>query len=261
MAGRNPYLHLAVYGGVMTLVVWGVYQGAVSTGYRWQWHRVPQYLFEWDAGTLYRGVLIDGLLVTLEISLLAFLLMLVLGLVTALLDGSASVVGRAIARTYVEVIRNTPLLVQLYVVYFALSPVLGLDRMTAAILTLALFEGAYAAEIFRAGIQAVPKGQVEAAEALGLARFSILRLVVLPQAFRLTLPPLTGQTVSLIKDSSIVSVIAVFELTTEGRNIVSDTFLTFEIWFTVALLYLSLTVTLSFAVTGLERRMQRTVAR
>ena len=261
MAGRNPYLHLAVYAGVMAAVVWGVYQGAVSTGYRWQWHRVPQYLFEWDDGTLYRGLLIDGLLVTLQISFAAFGLMLLFGLVTAQLAASASFVGRAIARTYVEVIRNTPLLVQLYVIYFALSPVLGLDRMTAAILTLALFEGAYAAEIFRAGIQAVPKGQVEAAQALGLSRFRVYRHVVLPQAVRLTLPPLTGQTVSLIKDSSIVSVIAVFDLTTEGRNIISDTFLTFEIWFTVAILYLMLTVTLSFAVTGLEHRLQRAVAR
>jgi polar amino acid transport system permease protein len=261
MAGRNPFVHLAIYAGVMAAVVWGIYQGAVSTGYRWQWHRVPQYLYEWDAGVLYRGVLIDGLIVTLQISALAFLLMLVFGLATALLQRSGSFVGEAIARTYVEVIRNTPLLVQLYIIYFALSPVLGLDRMTAAILTLALFEGAYAAEIFRAGIEAVPRGQVEAAQALGLSRYRTLRHIVLPQAFRLTLPPLTGQTVSLIKDSSIVSVIAVFELTTEARNIISDTFLTFEIWFTVALLYLLLTVTLSFAVTGLEHRMQRTVAR
>lgn len=260
MAGRNPYLHLAIYTFVMVAIGWAIYAGAASTGYRWQWHRVPQYLFEWDAGTLYRGVLIDGLLVTLQISLAAFGLMLVFGLATALLQRSGSFVGQAIARIYVEVIRNTPLLVQLYIVYFALSPVLGLDRMTAAILTLALFEGAYAAEIFRSGLDAVPRGQIEAAQALGLSRYRQLRHVVLPQAFRLTLPPLTGQTVSLIKDSSIVSVIAVFDLTTEGRNVISDTFLTFEIWFTVAALYLCLTVTLSFAVTGLEHRLKRSFA-
>ncbi len=260
MSPQNPYFHLAVYASVMGALVWGVYLGAVSTGYNWDWHRVPRYLFAWEDGTLVRGFLVDGLIVTLQISAAAFLLMLVFGLAAALLDRGASLVGRAMARTYVEVIRNTPLLVQLYVVYFALSPVLGLDRMTAAILTLALFEGAYAAEMFRAGLDSVPQGQWEAAQALGLRRYPTLRHVVLPQAVRIMLPPLTGQTISLIKDSSIVSVIAVFDLTTEGRNIIADTFLVFEIWFTVAALYLSLTVTLSFAVTALERRLQRAVA-
>ena len=257
MTRRNPYLHLLIYTAAMAAVVYGVYAGAVSTGYNWDWHRVPPYLFEWDDGTLYRGYLVDGLIVTLQISLAAFGLMLIFGLVTALLSRSASIVGRGLARGYVEVIRNTPLLVQLYVVYFALSPVLGLDRMTAAILTLALFEGAYAAEMFRAGLASVPKGQWEAAQALGLSRYRLYRHVVLPQAVRIMLPPLTGQTISLIKDSSIVSVIAVFDLTTEARNVIADTFLVFEIWFTVALLYLSLTVTLSFAVTVLERRLAR----
>lgn len=257
MASRNPYLHLLVYAAVMGALVWGVYAGAVSTGYDWDWHRVPQYLVEWEDGTLYRGFLLDGLIVTLKISAAAFLLMIAFGLAAALLARSSSIVGRLIARTYVEVVRNTPLLVQLYIIYFALSPVLGLDRFTAAVLTLALFEGAYAAEMFRAGVEAVPKGQWEAARALGLGRYHLYRHVVLPQAVRLVLPPLTGQTVSLIKDSSIVSVIAVFDLTTEARNIVADTFLVFEIWFTVALLYLSLTVTLSFAVTALEHRLKR----
>jgi polar amino acid transport system permease protein len=260
MDRRNPYLHLLVYALVMASLVWGVYAGAVSTGYDWDWHRVPRYLFAWEDGTLYRGYLIDGLLVTLKITILAFGLMIVFGLVAALLGRSPSLVGRGLARGYVELIRNTPLLVQLYVVYFALSPVLGLDRMTAAVLTLALFEGAYAAEMFRAGLDSVPKGQWEAGDALGLSRYRLHRHVILPQAVRLVLPPLTGQTVSLIKDSAIVSVIAVFDLTTEARNIIAETFLVFEVWFTVALIYLAMTVTLSFAVTVLERRLQRTVA-
>ncbi|MEO1091842.1 MAG: amino acid ABC transporter permease [Pseudomonadota bacterium] len=257
MARTHPYLHIAIYALVMSTIVWGIYQGAVSTGYRWQWHRIPPYLFEWQDGELVRGYLIDGLLVTLRISAQAFVLMVVIGLVTALLSASNSLVGRWLARGYVEIIRNTPLLVQLYLIYFALSPVLGLDRMTAAILTLALFEGAYASEIIRGAVAAVPQGQSEAARALGLGAFATTRLVVLPQALRLMLPPLTGQTVSLIKDSSIVSVIAVFDLTTEARNIASDTFLVFEVWFTVAALYLALTVTLSFAVTAFEHRLKR----
>lgn len=252
---RSPYLHVLGYALVMALILWTTYQGALATGYRWDWHRVWRFLFEWDDGVLYRGPLIDGLLVTLQICSQAFVLMVAIGLVTALLARSASPVGRAIARVYVEAIRNTPLLVQLYIIYFALSPVLGVDRVTSAIVALALFEGAYAAEMFRAGIEAVDRGQWEAAHSLGLSRYRTYRHIILPQALRVIVPPLTGQTISLIKDSSIVSVIGVFDLTTEGRNAIADTFLTFEIWFVVAILYLALTVTLSFAVTVLERRL------
>jgi polar amino acid transport system permease protein len=157
---------------------------------------------------------------------------------------------------YVEAIRNTPLLVQLYIVYFILAPILGLDRFWAGVLALAIFEGAFAAEIFRGGIQAVRLGQWEAAWTLGLSRTQAYRLIVLPQALRVILPPLAGLGVSLIKHSAIVSVIAIFDLTNEGRNVISDTFMTFEIWLTVAALYLCVTVTLSLAVQGLERRLR-----
>jgi polar amino acid transport system permease protein len=154
------------------------------------------------------------------------------------------------------VIRNTPLLVQLYLFYFALAPLFGLDRYATGILCLGIFEGAYCSEIIRAGIEAVGRGQWEAARSLGLSTTHIYRLVVLPQAVRLMLPPLTGQTIALVKASAMVSVIAVFDLTTEGRSIIADTFLTFEIWLTVAALYLLVTVTLSLVATGLERRLR-----
>jgi polar amino acid transport system permease protein len=178
-----------------------------------------------------------------------------IGLAAALLRTSRSFAGRALAGGYIQLIRNTPLLVQLYLFYFVLAPILGIGRFWTGILCLAFFEGSFAAEIFRAGIDSVPKGQWEASRSLGLGRYVELRRVILPQAIQLMLPPLTGQAVSLIKDSSIVSVIAIFDLTNEGRTIISNTFMSFEIWFTVAAIYLVLTASLSAVASHLERRV------
>ena len=138
-----------------------------------------------------------------------------------------------------------------------LAPTLGIDRFWTGVLCLAFFEGSYAAEIIRGGIASVAKGQWEASQSLGLSRYAAFRSVILPQAMRIILPPLTGQSVSLIKDSSIVSVIAIFDLTSEGRNVISDTFMSFEIWFTVAALYLVLTLSLSALAGWVERVMRR----
>ena len=178
-----------------------------------------------------------------------------IGLVTALLRLSHSKVGNAIGVTYVEVIRNTPLLVQIYLLYFVFGPVIGLDRFSSAVLALSLFQGAYTAEIFRAGLSSIAKGQFEAAKSLGLSPFFTYKDVILPQVLQRTLPPLTNEVVSLIKNSSIVSVMAIFDLTTEARNIVSETAMPFEIWFTVAAIYLALTLTLSGLSAWLEHKL------
>jgi len=238
------------------LLFWLLAQGAARMGYNWQWQRVPRYLFQVFDGEFYAGPLLKGLGVTLEISAIALVLTMVIGLLAAILRLSGSVAGRWLATGYVEAIRNTPLLVQLYIVYFVLAPILGMDRFWAGVLCLAVFEGAFATEIFRGGIAAVPRGQWEAGWALGLSRAACYRTIVVPQALRLILPPLAGLSISLVKHSAIVSVIAIFDLTNEGRNIISDTFMTFEIWLTVAALYLLVTVTLSLAVQGLERRLK-----
>ncbi|MEP8023218.1 amino acid ABC transporter permease, partial [Vibrio parahaemolyticus] len=199
--------------------------------------------------------LIDGLLVTLNISAISLFFTLVLGLVTALLRLSDSKVGNVIGTTYVEVIRNTPLLVQIYLLYFVFGPVIGLDRFSTAVLALSLFQGAYTAEIFRAGLNSIPKGQFEAAQTLGLSPFYTYKDVILPQVLQRTLPPLTNEVVSLIKNSSIVSVMAIFDLTTQARNIVSETAMPFEIWFTVAAIYLALTLSLSGLSAWLEHKL------
>ncbi len=236
-------------------LVWLTVAGADQMGYNWQWYRVPDYIVRVHEDGLLWGPLAYGFVETLKLSAIAFVLTVALGTMVAVLRLTRSITGRALATVYIELIRNTPLLVQLYVVYFVLAPLVGLDRYWTAVLCLMLFEAAFAAEIFRGGIMGVARGQWEAAASLGLTRLQAYRDIILPQAVRLVLPPLTGLAVSLVKHSSIVSVIAVFELTTEGRNIISDTYMAFEIWLTVAAMYLAITVSLSLVAAWLEQRL------
>ena len=237
------------------IAVWLLSVGAPGLGYPWQWYRVPRFLFSTQGGVWTAGPLLQGLLVTLEISALSLLCTLGLGLTTALLRLSASFTARALARSYLELIRNTPLLIQIFFVYFVLSPVLDINAFASAVLALSLFEGAYAAEILRAGIVSLHRGQWEAAHSLGLTIVDTYRYVILPQAVRRVLPPLTGQMISLVKDSALVSTIAIYDLTMQGQTIVAETFLAFEIWFTVAAIYLVLTFGLSLAVRAMERKL------
>jgi len=237
------------------IAVWLLSAGTRGLGYDWQWYRVPRFLLSTEGGVWTAGPLLQGLLVTLEISALSLVCTLVLGLTAALFRLSASFTARALARGYLELIRNTPLLIQIFFVYFVLSPVLDIGAFASAVLALSLFEGAYATEILRAGIVSLHRGQWEAAHSLGLGAFDTYRYVILPQAVRRVLPPLAGQAISLIKDSSLVSTIAIYDLTMQGQKIVSETFLAFEIWFTVAAIYLVMTFGLSLAVRALERRM------
>jgi polar amino acid transport system permease protein len=235
------------------LIAWLVVRGGQSMGYNWQWYRVPPFLFRVIDGEVIWGPLARGLVVTLEISALGLILTAIIGLTVALLRLSHSIVGRGLARCYLETVRNTPLLVQLYLFYFVLAPILGIERFWTGVLCLSVFEGSFASEIIRAGIMGVPAGQWEAAASIGLSRTVTLRKVILPQALRLILPPMTGLAVSLIKHSAIVSVIAIFDLTNEARNVIADTFMTFEIWLTAAAIYLAVTVSLSLLIGRFEK--------
>jgi polar amino acid transport system permease protein len=203
------------------------------------------------------GPLLKGLLVTLEISALSLLGALALGLTVALFRLSNSFTARTLASGYLELIRNTPLLIQIFFIYFVLSPVLDIGAFASGVLALSLFEGSYTAEILRSGIVSLPHGQWEAAYSLGLGSFDTYRTIILPQAVRRVLAPLAGQAVSLVKDSSLVSTIAIYDLTMQGQKIVAETFLAFEIWFTVAAIYLLLTFGLSMAVRLLESRINK----
>lgn len=234
---------------------WVLNSGAEAMNYQWQWDRVPDFFFFYEDGEWFPAELIEGLLVTLQISGLSAIATFVIALITALLRLSDSVVGRSLAKGYIELIRNTPLLVQIYLLYFVFGPYLGLERFSTAILALALFQGAYTAEILRSGLVNLPKGQFEACRSLGLSSFNSYRYIILPQVIQKTLPSLTNELVSLVKNSSIVSVMAIFDLTTEGRNIVADTAMPFEIWFSVAAIYLLVTLSLSGLSAWLEHKM------
>jgi len=236
------------------LLVWLLGRGSTRLDYNWQWYRIPQYFFSLEDGRIVPGLLVKGLWVTLQITGCSLVAAFFFGLTGALSRLSTSPIARLLARGYVEGIRNTPLLVQLFFIYFVLSPVLDIGRFASAVLALSLFEGAYAAEIIRAGIQGIPKTQWEGAASLGLDTRLTYRLVILPQALRQMLPPLTGQAVSLVKDSALVSTIAIYDLTMQGQAIVARTFLVFEVWFAVALVYLVLTLSISSLVRVLERR-------
>lgn len=258
---KPAFSALVQIGLVIAVLGWILSSGADAMNYRWQWHQIPQYLFVHEDGEWYRGELIDGLLITLKISAVSLIFTLGLGLITALLRLSDSIVGRALARGYIELIRNTPLLVQIYILYFVLGPILDLERFTTAVLALSLFQGAYTAEIFRAGLNAIPKGQFEAAASLGLSQWQMYRFVILPQVIKRILPPLTNETVSLVKNSSIVSIMAIFDLTTEGRNIVADTAMPFEVWFTVAAIYLCVTLLLSAVAAWMAHRLNTAISK
>ncbi len=206
--------------------------------------------FEWRAGPL-----LVGLWTTLWLSAAASIIGMVIGLITGLCRVSNNPTLRSLSVFYIELIRGTPLLVQLFIFYFFLGTVLDISRIMAGISALAIFAGAYVAEIIRAGIQSIPKGQMEAARSLGMNVPQAMIHIILPQAFKRTLPPLAGQFISLIKDSSLVSVIAITDLTKSGREVITSTFATFEIWFVVAFLYLLLTSVLSQVAAWVERRL------
>lgn len=207
-------------------------------------------IFEWRAGPL-----LVGLWTTIWISAVASIFGMIIGLITGLCRVSNNPTMRSLSITYIELIRGTPLLVQIFIFYFFLGTVLDISRIVAGISALAIFAGAYVAEIIRAGIQSIPKGQMEAARSLGMNVPQAMIYIILPQAFKRTLPPLAGQFISLIKDSSLVSIIAITDLTKSGREVITSTFATFEIWFVVAFLYLMLTSVLSQVIAWVERRL------
>ncbi|MBF9002798.1 amino acid ABC transporter permease [Vibrio nitrifigilis] len=201
------------------------------------------------------GPIATGLWVTIKISFISLIFAVALGLVFGLMRVAKNTTCRDLSLTYVELIRGTPLLVQIFIVYFFIGTVLDFDRFTAGVVALSVFTGAYVAEIVRAGIQAIPNGQMEAARSLGMNYGQAMLYIILPQAMKKTLPPLAGQFINLIKDSSLVSVISITDLTKAGREVVSGSFAPFEVWFTVAALYLVVTGSLSWGIQRLEKRL------
>ena len=245
---------VGIYLVVIFGIFWLAYSGAQAMGYNWQWYRMPQYFYRLTDDGFQWGEIMVGLVKTIQLSGTAFIFATLLGLLVALLRLSGLVVGTAVAVVFLEFVRNMPILVLLYLFYYVLGPIFGLDRYTASIMCLAVFHAALISEIFRAGINSVPKGQWEGATSIGMTKVQAYRYIVLPQSVKFMLPPMTGEVVHLVKSSAIVSVIAVAELTTIGRNLISDTYMSFEIWFTIAAVYLVLTLALSIGVSQIEKK-------
>lgn len=199
----------------------------------------------------------DGVLHTFEVTLASICFALVFGLVAGLGRISRNVVINRIATIYVEVVRGIPLLVQLFYIYYALGKFVQLPRFLSAVIAMSFCYGAYLAEIFRAGIQSIPKGQMEAALAIGLTRGQAIRMVILPQTIRVILPPIGNEFIALLKDSSLVSILAVADLLRRGREFASATFMYFESFTVVALVYLVLTLFFSRLVSVMEKRLQQ----
>lgn len=227
---------------------------ALGMDYEWQWNRTWRQLIEWTDSGIRAGPLLDGLLMTLVIVLLGMIFSVVLGLMTAFMRLGPSSAISTFAKIYIHIFRNTPLLLQLFFVYFLIAPVFNLDPFWSAILALAAFEGAYMAEIFRSGLLSVNRAQWEGALSLGFNLQQALALVILPQAFRNTLPALTNQCVSVLKDSSLVGAIALADLTMRAQAIVAETFLAFEIWLLVGALYLVLAFCISLPALWIENK-------
>lgn len=199
----------------------------------------------------------DGILVTFQVTVLAILIALIIGLLAGLGQISRVTLVNRIATVYVEVIRGIPLLVQLFYIYFALGKFLRLQGIPAAVIAMSFCYGAYMGEIFRAGIQAVPKGQMEAALALGMSRSQALWRVILPQTIKIILPPIGNEFIALLKDSSLVSILAISDLLRRGREYASTSFRYFESYTMVALVYLVLTLFLSRLVGIMEEKLHQ----
>ena len=201
-------------------------------------------------------LLLVGAGVTIKITALSVALGVVIGLFVGIARISRIKILRVLAAIYVDFFRGTPLLVQIFLVYFALPVITGqrVDPFVAAIGSCGINSGAYVAEIFRAAIQSIDKGQMEAGRSLGMTWVQTMRYIIVPQAFKRVIPPLGNEFIALLKDSSLVSVIGFEELTRRGQLIIAKTYGSLEIWISVAVIYLAMTLTISRFVAYLERR-------
>ena len=201
-------------------------------------------------------LLLAGAGVSIEITAIAVGLGFIFGLITSVCRLSGVKTLQVIAVCYVNIIRGTPMLVQIFLIYFALPMVIGerINPFVAAVAACSINSGAYVSEIFRAGIQSVDKGQMEAGRSLGLSWMQTMRYVIMPQAFKHVIPPLGNEFISMTKETSLVSVIGFEELTRRGQLIIAKTYGSFEIWLTVAAIYLVMTLTIARLVSYLERR-------
>lgn len=266
--------------------IWVTIEGTLN--YSWRWHLIPSYIVGWHTGReeYFANLLLQGLVATIRISIYASILALFLGVLLGIARVSNNLTIRWLARTYLECLRNIPPVVVMFIFFFFLSQQLidalnlarwsrGIARsedawiweiffgemrrfpsLVSGVIVLALFQAAFVGEIVRAGIQSIPRGQREAARSIGMSRFQEMRYIVLPQALKKVVPPLANQFITLIKDSSIISLISVQELTYKTVELVASTRMIFEAWITTAAFYFIVCFGLSRLFARLERRKE-----
>ncbi|BCL62268.1 amino acid ABC transporter permease [Desulfomarina profundi] len=259
-----------------------------SLNYRWNWSVIPTYMFRLNenTGKWEPNILLEGLFTTLRLSFWGMVLAILIGFLFGLMRVSTRLFFRLAGRTYIELIRNTPPLVLVFIFYYFITDQIlvsfaidekilsspawlqkfisiffadppSLNPFLSGVLTLALFQGAYIAEIVRAGIQSIKQEQWESAWSLGLNKWQVMRLIILPEAIRIMLPPLGNEFINTVKWSSIVSIISIQELTFQGLQVMASTHATIELWITISVIYLLLCLTLSVIVAKIERRLSR----
>ena len=287
-SGVTRAVDTIVIASAIFLVAYIIYKVDTVMIYDWHWGFLWEYILRWDEEqqAYAPNLLLKGLATTFRLVIWSMLLASIIGIVMGIMRTSSRVFFRTVSRLYVEFIRNMPPVVFIFVFFFFLSsqfvPLLGIDELSvnaspktialleillgppelfanviSGILCLALFEGAYITEIIRAGIQSIDKGQTEAGQSIGLTRFQTLRWVIFPQAVQKVIPPLTGQFITLIKDSSIVSLISIQELTFLAQEVAYSTQYVFEIWLFVAAVYFCICYSLALLFGKLEKRSQR----
>ncbi len=285
-AGRLTLVDLAVVLAVAAAIFLFFVRMVRVLDYQWEWDIIPGYFLFRDpvTGHFKTNMLLQGFFTTIKLSTWSMVMGFILGTLSGIMGAKGGFLSRLVSRFYVETVRNIPSLVLVILFYYFVSSqfldALGLDvwlrnqsdtiqraiavfgagpgqinAFVSAAVALAIYEGAYISEIVRGGINGISKGQWEAAWSIGLSPSKTFRLVVLPQAFRRAAFPLAGQFISTIKDSAIVSVISVQELTFQGMELMAATFLTFEIWITITLLYFVLTFSLSRSISFFEKRL------
>ena len=283
---RLGWIDYAIFAVLIAAMAYVYYRVDTVLEYRWEWSIIPNYLYRWDEEQQQwvANLLMQGLYTTIRLALWGIVLAAVIGVVFGIMRTSRRLFPRMLSRVYVELIRNIPPLVFIFIFYFFISsqimPLLGIEEfvrhappetlawlevlfgppplisnVVSGIICLAMFEGAYVTEIVRAGIQSIPKTQTEAGLSIGLSRLQLMGYVILPQAVQRVVPPLAGQFITLVKDSSIVSLISIQELTFLAVETAVSTTRMFEVWITVAGLYFCVCYFCALLFDWLERHM------
>ena len=283
---RLGWVDVVVFAALTAAIAYVGYRVDSVLEYRWDWSAIPGYLYRWDEEQQrwVANLLIQGLKTTLRLALGGIALAAIIGVVFGIMRTGRRLFPRMLSRAYVELVRNIPPLVFVFIFYFFISsqimPLLGVEEfirdaspgtltwlellfgpsslvpnVISGVLCLAMLEGAYVTEIVRAGIQSVPRTQTEAGFSVGLSRWQLMQHVILPQAVQRVVPPLAGQFITLVKDSSIVSLISVQELTYLAVETAVSTTRLFEVWITVAALYFSVCFCCALLFNRLEGRM------